>query len=84
MRALPFGQVIFPLKDYTIKRKKRVTFWRDFERNVTDIPIVTSEIHCSLVYYENLQRLTLTVMEANDLNLTGNNESWGMCIIFTQ
>ncbi|KRY13345.1 Synaptotagmin-15 [Trichinella patagoniensis] len=78
MRALPFGQVIFPLKDYTIKRKKRVTFWRDFERNVTDIPIVTSEIHCSLVYYENLQRLTLTVMEANDLNLTGNNESWGV------
>ncbi|KHJ47095.1 C2 domain protein [Trichuris suis] len=77
-RIVPVGHVLYPLNEYTLKKKKHLEVWRDFQKDETESQSLSSELHCSLVYNNSIERLTLTISQARDLDLCGNPESWGV------
>uniref|UniRef100_A0A5S6QP89 C2 domain-containing protein n=1 Tax=Trichuris muris TaxID=70415 RepID=A0A5S6QP89_TRIMR len=76
-RIMPVGHVLYPLSQYTVKKKKHLTVWRDFQKDETEHHSLSSELHCSLVYNDSIERLTLTISQVRDLELYGSPESWG-------
>ncbi|XP_064640032.1 synaptotagmin-15-like isoform X2 [Lineus longissimus] len=64
------GHAVYPLKEHDSECNERVVIWRDLEREVSEAATdVCGELHVSLQYNENLERLTVGIFEGKNFKL---------------
>ncbi|XP_006814049.1 synaptotagmin-15-like [Saccoglossus kowalevskii] len=67
------GHVLLPLRDVDFDNNEKVIMWRDLEKDVTETVSEKGDIQFSLSYNEDLDRLTVTIINAKGLPKLDNN-----------
>ncbi|XP_013779921.1 synaptotagmin-15-like [Limulus polyphemus] len=63
------GHVVYPLKCSDFTTNGNLIIWRDLEKNADEVSSDLGELLVSLIYSQTLERLTVTIHEAQGLQL---------------